>query len=58
MPPLVVIGLTELPNSGWAIADPAHPLAAELLTLFQQGGGGRFYYVVSIYWLAYILVHM
>ena len=26
--PLVVIGLTELPNSGWAKAHPAHPLAA------------------------------
>ena len=23
---LAVIGLTELPNSGWAKADPAHPL--------------------------------
>ena len=29
-PPLVVIGLTELPNSGWAKAHPAHPLAAAL----------------------------
>ena len=28
--PLVVIGLTELPNSGWAKAHPAHPLAASL----------------------------
>jgi len=32
--PLVVIGLTELPtelpNSGWAKAHPAHPLAAAL----------------------------
>ena len=27
---LVVIGLTELPNSGWAKAHPAHPLAASL----------------------------
>ena len=27
-PPLVVIGLTELPNSGWA---PPHPLAAALM---------------------------
>ena len=25
-----VIGLTELPNSGWAKAQPAHPLAAAL----------------------------
>ena len=29
-PPLVVIGLTELQNSGWAKAHPAHPLAAAL----------------------------
>ena len=30
--PLVVIGLTELPNSGWAKeAHPAHPPAAALL---------------------------
>ena len=28
--PVVVIGLTELPNSGWAKAHPAHPLAAAL----------------------------
>ena len=28
--PLVVIGLTELSNSGWAEAHPAHPLAAAL----------------------------
>ena len=28
--PLVLIGLTELPNSGWAKALPAHPLAASL----------------------------
>ena len=28
--PLVVIGLTELPNSGWAKAPPACPLAAAL----------------------------
>ena len=28
--PLVVIGLAELPNSGWAKAHPAHPLAASL----------------------------
>ena len=28
--PLVVIGLTELPNSGWAKAHSAHPLAAAL----------------------------
>ena len=27
---MVVIGLTELPNSGWAKAHPAHPLAAAL----------------------------
>ena len=27
---LVVIGLTKLPNSGWAKAHPAHPLAAAL----------------------------
>ena len=30
LPPLVGIGLTELPNSGWAKAHPAHPLAASL----------------------------
>ena len=30
--PLVVIGLTELPNSGWAKAHPAPPLAASLLS--------------------------
>ena len=29
--PLVVIGLTGLPNSGWAKAHPGHPLAAALL---------------------------
>ena len=29
--PLVVIGLTELPNYGWAKAQPAHPLVASLL---------------------------
>ena len=29
--PLVVIGLTELPNSGWAKAHSAQPLAASLL---------------------------
>ena len=29
-PPPVVIGLPELPNSGWAKAHPAHPLAAAL----------------------------
>ena len=28
--PLVVIGLTELPNSGWAKGHPAHPLAPSL----------------------------
>ena len=28
--PLVLIGLTELPNSGWAKAHPARPLAASL----------------------------
>ena len=28
--PPVVIGLTELPNSGWAKVHPAHPLAAAL----------------------------
>ena len=28
--PMVVIGLTELPNSEWAKAHPPHPLAAEL----------------------------
>ena len=28
---LVVIGLTGLPNSGWAKAHPAHPLVAALL---------------------------
>ena len=28
--PLVVIGLTELPNSGWAKVHPAHPIAASL----------------------------
>ena len=28
--PLVVIGLTELQNAGWAKAHPAHPLAAAL----------------------------
>ena len=28
--PLVGIGLTELPNSRWAKAQPAHPLAASL----------------------------
>ena len=27
---LVAIGLTELPNSGWALAHPSHPLAASL----------------------------
>ena len=27
-PPLVGIGLTEIPNSGWAKAHPAHPLTA------------------------------
>ena len=27
---LVVIGLTELPNSRWAKAHPSHPLAASL----------------------------
>jgi hypothetical protein len=26
--PLVIIGLTELPNSGWAKAQPSHKLAA------------------------------
>ena len=30
--PLVVIGLTELKNSGWAKAHPAHPIAAALLS--------------------------
>ena len=30
--PLVIIGLTELPNSGWAKAHPAHPLAAALMS--------------------------
>ena len=38
--PLVVIGLTELPtelpNSGWAKAHPAHPLAAALSTVGQN----------------------
>ena len=29
-PPLVRIGLTELPNSRWAKAHSAHPLAALL----------------------------
>ena len=29
-PSLVGIGLTELPNSGWAKAHPAHPLVAAL----------------------------
>ena len=29
--PLNVIGLTELSNSGWGKAHPAHPLAASLL---------------------------
>ena len=29
--PLIVIGLTELPNSRWAEAHPAHPLATSLL---------------------------
>ena len=29
-PPPVVIGLTELQNSGWAKAHSAHPLAAAL----------------------------
>ena len=28
--PLVGIGLTEPPNSGWTKAHPAHPLAASL----------------------------
>ena len=28
--PLVVIGLTKLPNSGWAKAHLAHPLAESL----------------------------
>ena len=28
--PLVIIGLTELPNSRWALAHPAHLLAAPL----------------------------
>ena len=28
--PLIVIGLTELPNSKWAKAHPAHPLEAAL----------------------------
>ena len=30
IPHLVGIGLTEFPNSGWAKAHPAHPLAASL----------------------------
>ena len=29
--PLVGTGLTELPNSGWAIGHPAHPLTASLV---------------------------
>ena len=29
--PLVVIGFTELPNSRWAKAHTAHPLAASLI---------------------------
>ena len=33
--PLVVIGLTELPNSGWAKAHPAHTLAAALYHKIQ-----------------------
>ena len=35
--PLVVIGLTELPNSGWAKAHPAHPLAASLPIIGEAG---------------------
>ena len=30
LPPLVGIGLTELPNSGWPRAHPAHQLTASL----------------------------
>ena len=32
--PLVVIELTELQNSGWAKAHPAHPLAASLHSMY------------------------
>ena len=32
---LPVIGLTELPNSGWAKAHPAHPLVAALLGIYH-----------------------
>ena len=38
--PLVVIGLTELPNSGWAKAHPAHSLAAALLSETQKAKCG------------------
>jgi hypothetical protein len=34
--PLVLIGLIELPNSGWAIANPAHPLVASLKFTLPQ----------------------
>ena len=34
--PLVLIGLTELPNSGWAKANPAHSLAASLHWYFVK----------------------
>ena len=40
---LVAIGLTELPNSGWAKAHPAHSLAASLCChkLRREGGGQK-----------------
>ena len=42
--PLVVIGLTELPNSGWAKVHPDHPLAASLWYIVRnsiKGGDSR-----------------
>ena len=34
--PLVGIGLTELPNSGWAKSHPAHLLTASLHVIFLR----------------------